>query len=339
MSDADGAEPKPGNPAPKAGTRKNWSWLGALLLLLIAGGVGAGSAYYLFVPALNGRMNELEQRLGTIESTAVTDRDLRFDVNALDTRIGRIEERAERLESAVAAPRQAAQDARVGGLISRLDALENTIPGDLSARLEAVPSRAELDDLVARLTVLENENSGAILRRAAGILALTELSHAAARAQPFAAELEAAAETAPNDSAIRTLREYANEGAPTLSELAAEFPALARNALEAERAGGGEGRVMRMWNRLMSFISIRRIGNVEGNDSAARIARAEAALENENLSGAVMEVSALQGAAAEAFNLWLARAEARLAVDRAIAEVNSRIMQTLAGRNAAPSNP
>lgn len=338
MSDADEAEPKPGNPAPRAGTRKSWGWVGALLLLPVAGGAGAASAYYLFVPALNGRMSELQQRLAAIESTAVTDRDLRFDVNALDTRIGRIEERAERLEGAVAAPRQPAQDARVGGVIARLDALESAIPDDLSARLDAMPSRGELDGLVARLSTLENENSAATLRRAAGILALTELSHAAARAEPFAAELGAAAETAPNDSAIRTLRQYADDGAPTLDELAVEFPARARTALEAERAGQGEGPVMRMWNRLMSFISVRRIGNVEGDGSAARIARAEAALENENLNAAIMEISALQGAAAGAFDSWLTRAEARLAVDRAIAEVNSRIMQTLADRNAAPSN-
>lgn len=347
MSDADGAEPKSENPAPKAKGKRGLGWIGTLLLLLIVGGAAAGAAYYLRIPVVSERLDTLEQRLAAVEATAGTDRDLRTDLNALDTRIGRMEDRVQRLETAAGAPRRAATsapDPRVGQLMSRMDALENTLSADLITRLNAVPSQEELDGITSRLSALEEANSGTMLRRAANILAFTELSHAASGTQPFTAELEAAAATAPNDPAIQTLRRYAREGAPTPSQLRAEFPPLARAALEDERGGEADGIVAQLWNRLMRFVSIRRIGNVEGDDSAAIIARAETALDDENLSGAVAEIDTLQGPAADRFATWLHCAEARLAIDGATAGINSHVVRILADRNQAdqstvPPNP
>jgi hypothetical protein len=346
MSDPDGAVQKPANPAPTVRARRGWGWPGILLLLLFAGGAGAAGAYYYPLLQDTGRVDQLEQRLAAIEATAVTDRDLRGDLNALDTRIGRMEDRVNRLEIAAGAPRPApapapsnATDPRVGQLTTRLENLENRLPDDLATRLSSAPTRAEQEEMAARLTALENSNSNVAMRRAATILALSELSDAATRAEPFAAELEAAASLAPNDATIRTLRGYAAAGAPTMAQLTAEFPTLARQALQDDATGEDQGLLMQLWSRITQFVSIRRVGNVDGTDSDAIIARAESALNADDLGSAVAEIRSLQGPAANGMASWLNRAEARVAVDSARSEINARIVETLAGSNSASTVP
>ena len=329
MSDTDKAELPADDLRPRADRgrpRPAFALFFTMLILAAAGGL----AFYLVHEAQDARFTELETRLEGAGANSALDQALRDEIGALQARIAQLEDRVGMLENAAQAPESPAPDPRIGELASRLNMLEDVLPADLAARLNALPSRAEQDSLAARVAALEIENSDEMLRRAANILALTELSHAASGPSPFAIELEAVALIAPADPALRALRQHAAEGVATPAQLAAEFSPLAREALAAERNVPDAGLIARMWNGVLSLISIRRVGNVAGESPEARIARAEAALAEENLELAVAELRPLQGAAADRLAPWLERAEARLRIDEAVAAINSRIVQTLA---------
>jgi hypothetical protein len=123
---------------------------------------------------------------------------------------------------------------------------------------------------------------------------------------------------------------------PTIYELNERFPGIAREALDAELQAADAGFFARMWNSVRHLVSIRRVGDVDGTDSASILARAERALAEGNLARAVGEVNALTGIAAQTVTPWLAGAEARLELDDAIAGLNARVVAALA---AAPVRP
>jgi hypothetical protein len=75
--------------------------------------------------------------------------------------------------------------------------------------------------------------------------------------------------------------------------------------------------------------------DVEGEDTLARLARAEAKLGEGDLEGAVAEVRGMKGLAAEAAAEWLSQAEARLAVEQAAAQLADISTRELAPRTSA----
>jgi len=340
MSNTDNADAKPES-APKSRKKNSgWSGVGFLLLVLIAGVIGGGVAAYLGRELQSARLADIESRFESLPAPVAAE-NLRPDLAALETRIATLEGRLGTVETAVRTPppQMPAADPRVPQLMARLDALEGALPADLAARLNAAPSRVEMNALVTRLTMLENSNSGEMLRRAASALALSEVSQAAAGPEPFSLQLNALAAAAPNDPALGVLRRYAAEGVPTRGQLAAEFDDVARAALTADHTIPGEGFITRIWNGLLGLVTIRRIGEVEGDGVNARIARAENALRGDDLRSAVEELRPLEGAAAESVAPWLARAETRLAVDDGVAAIQARAAQTLARQNEATPAP
>lgn len=209
--------------------------------------------------------------------------------------------------------------------------------GNLDARLSAVESRAaraaDRDvqiSLQERLTRLESETSGAALRRAAKVLALATLARAAGEATSFKPQLDAMAALVPADPGVSALAPFAAQGAPTLAMLRARFPEAARNALDAERGSAGNGIFGQLWAGFTRVVRIRRVGEVTGNSTAAHLARAETDLNRDDLPGAIAEVRALANPSAAAIAPWLKDAEARIEVDRALDDIDLRIVQALA---------
>ena len=325
--------------APKA-------WPGMFVLVLIPALLGAGAAIYWTNSAGNTRLTQLETRLAEIDVASGTEENLRGDLNALDAQMAQIATRVASLESAPAAAAASTApvapstiDPRVAQLSARLSAIENAVPVDLTARLNSFAPREAQDALVARLNELEQSNNGETLLRAGRVLALSDLSRAARGSTQFTIELEAAAATLPDNAVLDALRPHASEGTPTMAQLNARFAEVARRALAAERTSDAENIFAQLWNSFASLISIRRVGNVEGNDSGARIARAEAALGRDDLAAAADEMGALEGAASQSVAPWLEDARARLAIDGAIAGINARIVQMLADQTAPANAP
>jgi hypothetical protein len=268
--------------------------------------------------AVQRRVESIETRLGTLERNAPAI----FNEQAGAT----LDQRVTTLETARTETGQA-----VSALVARLATVEAATPADLPQRLQSFASGAALANVEQRVTTLE------ALRHAAAVLALARLARAADEARPYLREFRALQTVAPEDPAIVVLEPYAESGIPTMAMLAARFPDAARIAISAERTGMADGFWSRLWARFRNMVSIRRIALGPGNDSESRLARAQAVLGEDNLAGAVEEVAALEGDAATAIAPWLREARARLAIDRAIREMDERVTQVLALR--APMEP
>ncbi len=299
------------------------------------------------------------------------------DLTPLETRINTLQtaldETAKRLDdlaagqgaAAAAAPAAASPDPRVDALSHENQALRDQI-ATLTQRLDELSALdGKLQEIEPRLSALSDQVAnmprGAEQQRAAAlIVAIGELRSALASDKGFAAELSAIADLTKNDEALRprlkplldALSPLGESGVPTLSQLAAGFPAteIAR-AGEAELASevSDDAWYKRLWHgtvhALSEVFTLRPVGpDVEGEGTLARLARAEAKLEESDLSGAVDEIRGLSGLAAETAAEWLSQAEARLAVDHAaaqLADISTRELapQTGAGDGADAAAP
>jgi hypothetical protein len=107
---------------------------------------------------------------------------------------------------------------------------------------------------------------------------------------------------------------------PTLEALRASLPGLAAAALRAARATNpSPGWWDAALARLSALAAVRRVGEVEGEDAEALLARAERRLQAGELAAAIDLVARIAGPAAPVLAPWLAQARARAALDDALA--------------------
>lgn len=262
---------------------------------------------------LRADLDAAQARLDRVESGLADAQQPTIDLTG---RLDMLELRLAEAEGRVA---QAADSQSLAALVGRVNNVE----------AQFAPVTLDVADLGERVAALEEANSALMLRRAAATLALAELARAATSANDFTLELQALDMVAPDDPVLSRLAPY-TAGIPTLATLVARFAERARAAIDADRAASAEGIFARLWNSITSIVQIRRVGNVAGDDTPSVLARAEAALESENLERAVAEIRTLDGASAEAMAAWQTDATARLAVDRAISDMNARMIQALA---------
>jgi hypothetical protein len=332
--------PTPAEPAPEAGAEpqtappRRSGVLGPLFGGVLAAGVGFGLAHFDLLrlrPADQGaELAALEARLGEamarLPDPAALDR-LESDLAALESRIAALE----------AVPAPVAPDlSALTELERRLSAIE-ALPAEGGASTAALTAR--LADLERRLSALPQGVDQAEVDAALARLAEAE-AEAARRAEAAAAEAAAAA----RDRALAALRaavasgagfeaELAALGDPALSErlaphaagvaalsaLQAEFPGPAREALALARAASGEaGWGARLVDFLAAQTGARSLTPREGDDADAILSRAEFALGEGRLADALAELRGLDAALQAPLADWIARAEARLAVDQAL---------------------
>jgi uroporphyrinogen-III synthase len=273
------------------------------------------------------------------------------DVSALTARIAELEGKFAALGDTTTrldflSSETATQKAEIETAKAKLDTVST-----LNDRLAALETQAK--SLGDDLTNLSQENAEAGLKRqraAALVLAVGQLRGALGGEAPFAAELAAAADLGKADSdlaaklspTLDALQPFANDGAPTLAQLQADFPAekIAQGAA-ADTAGEAVGAetswLQKTFARLSELVTVRPVGEVEGDGALAHLARGEARLGNGDLSGAVAEIKALTGQAGEAAKSWLTRAEARLTVDTAGADLAAISAEALAPAVDAPA--
>jgi uroporphyrinogen-III synthase len=94
--------------------------------------------------------------------------------------------------------------------------------------------------------------------------------------------------------------------------------------------GVESGWLQKTLSRLSELITVRPVGDVEGDGALAHLARAEARLGAGDLSAAVAEIKALTGQPASTAAGWLAGAEARLAIDNAANRLSAVSAEVLA---------
>lgn len=262
------------------------------------------------------------------------------------------------VEAAPSAPLPAPQD--LSPLHDRLSVLEGQI-AELKAR-PLVPERlgeqvAALDMQLAelrrnaadaasvlRLSVrLEKAESGieelkAPRSSAAQMLLSVGLLQGAVDAgRAFDSELRALKALARDDEAIAPLLEpiagAAGTGIPTKPVLEARFDALVPRLVQADILPEQDGWWRRTLARLATLVSVRREDGAAAGDSApAIIARARDALARGNLEGAIIEMEALSGRAADEAGPWLNDARNRLIADKTLSELAAQVVAAAGAR-------
>lgn len=249
--------------------------------------------------ALQQQSNALEQRLTAISTPEASssstpspaetvNQDFAAGLAAAEAKAASAETRA---DAAQALARAAADDSEA--LRGQLTTLEQRL-----AALEQTPSRAPLD------------------QQRAAVLALGQLRSALDAGRPYADALQTVEAVFEGEAALDVLRIRAAEGIPSLDALQTRFPATIEAALHAHPDGGTIWQ--RTAQRLSDLVTVRRTGEVAGDETDAVLARAELRLTRNDLAGAVSELQALDGPSAAAVAPWLRDATARVEAVRAL---------------------
>jgi hypothetical protein len=232
-------------------------------------------------------------------------------------------------------------------LSNRVGALENRQPPDTSAAIAPLTNQVQqldaridqIDKLMVQLTRDAANNAESPQRVL--MISLASLGNAVATSRPFNAELASVEAQAQNRkgwaASLQPLEAPAKTGIPSTAVLTQRFsdtiaPMILR--VDASTPKNQQNIAESMWARLRSLVIIRRVdGNGGGgsNPTDQAVNAAQAALNKSDLSGAVMALSALNGAAAKAAQPWLKDAQQRVDTEQTIAKLS----QDLAGDLAA----
>jgi hypothetical protein len=283
----------------------------------------------------SGRVELLDDRIETLEKAlagAPSLANLAERVDAIE-RVGMApgdavpaadRARIDALEQEIAALKAGAATT---GLEGRLVALEGVVDeaGELTALLTAQ---------TARIAALEELIGAGDDTRAAALLAVGQLRAALRGSGAYEAELSAVRAVVPADdetvAAIDALAAHAATGVATPETLRARFGAIAGEIVRAAYAPDEGSWLDQTMARLGELATFRRVGEVEGEETDARVARAETRLAEGNLAAAVSEVEGLVEAPGRVAADWLSAARARLAVARALAVLDARALTAYA---------
>lgn len=345
MPDIRPALPKPDR-QPRHGLIEDWrDGLWILLLMLVAAFSGALIMRYLPDADDRATVAELNARFDALE--AVVSKDRPRELTSLKDRVAKLEAKQKTLETAIAAGQLGSSLAAVGpSLLPGAPAPGAAPPADIAGRLaalEKVPAnladaKAVIDKLTAtvgtvdtRLTKLENSDLLELARRAALANAIANLSRAAQGSAPFKTEFDVVAAMLPDEKRLGDIAAFADKGLPTVGTLATMFPNIADAARDAEEAAKGRTWLEKFWANFTSLVSVRSVGETPGHSTDARLSRGEVRLKAGDLAAAVKELSAIGGPARNALSPWMTQAKSRVAVETALAEINTRAIEALKG--------
>lgn len=316
--------------------------LGILVLLLVA--AFSAALITLYWPGgnddatrlagdLNERMSSIEDRLSAGRTTP--------EILALKSRVAKLEARlssatpASPADGVALAPGEAKKV--LDDLTARLAALETktaTAPADIKA------AQTEIGELGKRMTRVENSDLLTLAHRAALATAVANLTRASQGSSPFKVEYDAVAGMYPGDKSVQEIGPIAARGIPTAGTLIATFGNAADDAMDAERMANAKTSSEKLWANFSSLISSRAIGEVAGNTTEARLARAQLRMKaGGDLRAAVTELQAIKGAARAPLSPWLADAAARVKLEATLGTLNTRAAAALAGPVAAEASP
>lgn len=210
----------------------------------------------------------------------------------------------EDIKSDVLAETQARLDARLAQTDQQLESLRQSVDQ------QQQQSEARITSLNTELQTLRQQEVSRT-RQSTLLLALSALSDEIEAGKPFARELDTVEQVAPNSRSLILLRRYAETGLPTMVTLQADYQAAARRALSGARRVNAEGGMSRLFANMAGLVSVRPIGDIEGDTPSAIIARGEARLVEGDLAACLNELKALEGPPREAFARWIELATAR----------------------------
>jgi hypothetical protein len=296
--------------------------------------------------SLGDRVAALEARPVARGGDAAKLDDLAAKMGTLEAGAGNVAARLDKIDGAIAAvanaPNNAASTSKViDGIMARLDNLEiasrsnGDTPAILGDRITALETSTavlsgRLDALADQMQALATKAPGAEdSEKVARAVAIGTLRQAAGRGGSFAADLamiEALDIGAPDVAALRPL---AQKGAPSAASLAADFPGVADAILAAAAASGDKGGIVdRLIAHARGLVTIRPVGPIPGDSSAAVVSRMQAAIDKGDLARALKERDGLGDREKAASAAWSEAAADRVAIDRLVEKLVAAIGAT-----------
>lgn len=296
--------------------------LGGLIALAAAGSM----QYAGYLPGMSGsgdtaaemtslrsEVDGLKQQLSTIPT------DLQPS-DALEKRLAALEAKAG-AEAAVN-PQTQNQIKTLEDTVAELKSASSAAAGEANAKLSELGER-----LASAEKTLKDQPGEAAVSRA---IAATYLKAAVDRGDPFLTELQTFSALSPEDPAIAGLKPLAATGIKSKATIAKDFDEAAKAMSEAlNQPVQGESMTDRLLASARSLISVRPVGNVEGNDWGAVLARMEDKLRNGDIKGAALEWDGLPEAAKAVSKNFKAELDARATADD--------LTRGMAERNATPA--
>ncbi len=329
--------PKPFDPAPlEAAIERRLHALESEIAALRRTPAAAPAA----APQLGARIAKLEARLGRLEARLAAARGAPAQAagktpEAGDERMRRLEAKLDALASDLETLRQtAAKESAVLALDARIRALEAAAGPGPQAAFAAL--QQELRALSGRIAALEKMRGPQVAGDHALIAisaAALELARAIDSGRPFARALELLQLVAAGDPALReaasALAPHAESGIPTMAELRALFlREKAAMRQEAREEGGGD-LLAAVRRNVLGLVRIRS----QGRELAAAedpVAAAQAALERNDLEGAVAVLAPLAEAGSRTAQAWITQARARILAVTALARLEDMLRERLA---------
>lgn len=292
---------------------------------------------------LTARLDDLEKRVraaaaATAERPAPTEpalAELRSKVEALERRAASAAPSPQPPAPAPAASIDAEKELailsrEIAALRTSMQALDQSVAAqkDEQAR-QREQTRTMSEAIGARGSA---DQKALIAARASAVIGVAaRLSAALESGLPFTVDLGLLAPLVQGDARLAeitsSLQPYGASGVASRTTLAAEFPAVAKAALADDLADDSFGE--RLLGKLRGLVSLRRVGDVEGDSVEARLARAETALEAGDLAKAVAQVKSLPPQTGKATEVWLKRADAHLAAERAVQQLAAHAVTLL----------
>ena len=294
--------------------------------------------YLPFLGADDSRVQALDRRLATLEAQTRAVPAPAADPNAQAER-AQLQARVEKLESALESIRATAQQGSTPAdegaareALRQVSERLNSVASDTAVRIDRLARQIE----TVEQSVPAREDADTV-RNARLVFAIGRLRDAVLSTHPFRIELAALKALSAGDpgidQALDRLAPYADSGVATADMLRRRFRPLASAVVNAGREPVSDNWIDRSVARVLSAINIRRTDDLEGGDIEAIVARAEKALERNDVKQAAQELGSLpeiaDGHAAQVAKPWLADAEAHLVASTALVDLQTRAFAEL----------
>ncbi|WP_419903421.1 COG4223 family protein [Kiloniella sp.] len=254
---------------------------------------------------LDRQLNDLTSG-GVVVTAGDVDKGL---MDALRGEMGKTQDRVEKLEKSIASVSSSGAGSISSSNVSSANSASVQQLDALKSQLSSLTS--QIDNLKGGQSVRSSPATGDVYL-ALGVL---QLRDALRGSGPFIKELDLVRAVAPANGTVQDLitplSSFAAAGLPSLTELRADFPAAARNAITADKIAGGQTWVDKAIGRVSDVISIRPIDILDGMGTSSVLARAENYLAEGDLSGALRELENLTSAATSGMDNWLVLAKQR----------------------------
>lgn len=284
------------------------------------------------------RLYALDRRLAALESQAkvppapATDPKAQAERAQLQARIEKLESALESIRATAAQGSTAADDTAAREALRQVGERVNSVATDTAVRIDRLARQIETIEQSAPA----REDAEAV-RNARLVFAIGRLRDAVLSTHSFRIELAALKALSGDDAglnqALDRLAPHADGGVPTADILRQRFRGLASAIVNAGREPTSDNWIDRSIARVLSAINIRRTDSLDGTDVEAIVARAEKALERNDVKQAVTELASLpeiaQGRAAALAKPWLADADAHLAAANALVDLQTRAFAEL----------